>query len=554
MRFSRPKGFIALSCLSFLLFGCGKYSTTTLSLDLEQYQTQSVAWGQCPADYFLDEQARDQNFQSQNARCGFVKVPAQYIDGTALPDFKIAMMRQSATGSNKLGTLFINPGGPGGSGIEQLQWLNFPEQIRESYDIVGFDPRGVNHSAPVSGQQIKCSTQSDYETYWVDESTPANDKEYLATVDTLDAYYKKCAEDNPTWWTLSTKNVVDDLEIMRQVLTGNQPLNFLGSSYGTTIAAEYITRFPKHVGRIALDSPTTNEPAKPETEIAEAKAFEESVLRLVQGYADARGMTVEAVKKLMLKVRADGDNDLLIGFAGMKVIDAANEIHQSTEYMFTHGIAALTYYETNDAQKYFNQALDEVSGPNKWNGNFESFALELDGYDTTTLGGSRYAPNNIKRDNSFEIMDIVRSMDLDFPNDLSSAENEKLDNQIRKVSPFWTKLTSDSSNYEYKGDRLGIDWTEMAKNDDEIPDPPTAMPERTNSSGKAVLVVGSRYEATTPYVFAVKTAKDLKSPLVTFNGTGHAPLAGFDNACLNDIFIDYFINDNLPSGSVTCDK
>lgn len=534
--------------------GCGSKATASQSADLTAYQTQEFSWGACPAEYFLPADQIGATFKKSSADCATVTVPALYAGDQTLPDFKIAMLRQPATGPNKLGTLFINPGGPGESGIEELQWTNFPAEIRKTYDIVGFDPRGVNLSAPADGHQIKCNTQSDFETYWTGDSTPSNDAEYLANLDMGDAYYRLCSEDNPTWWTLSTKNVVDDLELMRQVVTGNEPLNFLGSSYGTTIAAEYITRYPSHVGHIALDSPTTNDPMKPADQIVEAKAVEANVLRLAKGYAKARGMTLAAVKKLMLKVRKDGDDGKLRGFAGMTVLDSENEIHLSTEYMFTHGIRVLTYYDQATSQKYFNQGMDDVTSSDKWNALFEYFAMYMDGYDPETLGGKTYDPSKIKRNNSYEIMTIVNSMDLDTTDHSSKSAQRKLADKIKKASPFWTALNSDATNYEYKGNREGIDWISLAKADSNIPDPPTKKPVRTNRSGKKVLVVGAKFESTTPYAFAIKTAADLKSPLVTFNGTGHAPLAGFDKKCLNAIFIKYFVNNKLPTKSVTCTK
>jgi len=544
-----------IACVTVLILGlagCGAKATSGSAPDLTPYQSQSVSWGKCASNYFLPADQFGPYFKKSAATCATVTVPALYSGKQSLPDFKIAMMRQPATGTKKLGTLFINPGGPGESGIEELQWTNFPAEIRKTYDIVGFDPRGVNFSAPAEGHQIKCNTQSDFETYWTGEGTPANDKQYLDSVDTMDAYYRRCSSDNPTWWTLSTKNVVQDLELMRHVITGNQPLNFLGSSYGTTIAAEYITRYPKQVGHIALDSPTTNDPTKPADQIVEAKSLEANVLRLVNGYAKSKRISVEAVKQLMLKVRKDGDDDKLVGFAGMKVIDQKSQTRLSTEYMFTHGIQVLTYYDQGTAQQYFNQGLDEVSSKDKWNGTFEYFALQMDGYDPDSLRGSTYQPNKIKRNNSFEIMDIVNSRDLDYSVSSTSAQRKDLAEKIKKVSPFWTELTSDATKYEYEGTREGIDWISLAKDDETIPDPPKKKPIRTNKSGKPVLVVGARYESTTPYAFAIKTAADLKSPLITFNGTGHAPLAGFDKTCLNAIFIKYFVHNKLPSGPVTC--
>jgi len=548
------KRFTWATVLILGIAACGSKATASQPTDLASYQAQNFAWGKCASDYFLPADQFGPAFKKSSATCATVTVPALYSGDQSLPDFKIAMMRQPATGSKKLGTLFINPGGPGESGIKELQWTNFPAEVRKTYDIVGFDPRGVNLSAPVEGHQIKCNTQSDFETYWTGDSTPSNDAEYLANIDTSDAYYKLCSEDNPTWWTLNTHNVVDDLELMRQVITGSKPLNFLGSSYGTTIAAEYITRYPNRVGHIALDSPTTNEPGKPADQITEAKAVEANVLRLAKGYAKAKGKTLASVKKLMLKIRQEGDDNKLKGFAGMTILDSENEIHLSTEYMFTHGIRVLTYLDQATAQKYFNQGMDAVTTKDRWNGTFEYFAMYMDGYDSQTLGGKTYQPDKIKRDNSYEIMTIVDLMDRDTTDNSSKADKKKVAAKIKKVSPFWTALNSDASNYEYAGDREGIDWISIAKEDSAIPDPPTTATARTNTSGKKVLVVGAKFESTTPYAFAIKTAADLKSPLVTFNGTGHAPLAGFDKKCLNDIFVAYFVHNKLPSGPVTCTK
>ena len=532
---------------------CGSKATATPPNDISSYESQSISWDACPSGYFLPDNQLGKSFKKDKADCTFVTVPALYAGNQSLSDFKIAMMRQPATGPNKLGTLFINPGGPGESGIEELQWPNFPAEVRKTYDIVGFDPRGVNHSAPVMGHQIKCNTKAGYESFWVGESSPENDKQYLKSLDRSDSFYRNCSKDNPNWWTLTTSNVVDDLELMRKVVAGNQPLDFLGSSYGTTIAAQYITRYPDQVGHIALDSPTTNDPAKPAARIAEAKALESNVLRLVRGYAKHKKISVSAVKKLMLEVRNWGDDNKLLGFAGMRVLDPVKQVHLSNEFMFTVGIFAMTYWDIPSVQKYFNQGMDEVTNYRR-NDTFEWYAMNYFGYDTDSLGGSTYNPDKIKRNNSYEILDIVNSMDLDPIDKTTRAQRERLYSQLDAASPFWNQLTADPSNYWYKGKREGLSWTGLAKSDASIPNPPRKKPTRTNTSGKAVLVVGSKYESTTPFPFAVQTAKELRSPLVTFNGTVHAPVVGFDNRCLNKIFINYFVHNKLPSGPVTCTK
>lgn len=539
---------------ALLVSVCGSATKAETLPELNSYLSQSVTWQKCPEDYFLNADYQAKTFSKASADCATVNVPAIYSGSQTLPDFKIEMMRQPATGVTKLGTLFINPGGPGESGIEELQGADFPAELRANYDIVGFDPRGVNRSAPVIGKQIMCRTKDDYETYWKAESSPANDKEYLQGLELSNKYYQNCAKDNPNWWTLSTKNVVSDLEIMRKVVTNDQPLNFLGSSYGTTIAAQYVTEYPQHVGHIILDSPTTNEADKPSSRIAEAKSLEANVMRLVKGYAKAKKMSVAAVKKLMLKVRQDGDDNKLQGFAGIKILDPKTEARLSNEYMFTHGIFVLTYLDLATAQTWFNRGLSEVSGKYHWNGNFEYLAMTMDGYDTDSLGGPKYDPTKIKRNNSYEIMDIVNAMDREFVDKSTPAQRRKLAKQLKSASPFWNQLTSDPSGYVYKGNKRWSDWTDLAKSDPNIPDPPTTAFIRKNESGKTLLVVGSKYESTTPYQFAVKTAKDLKSPLVTFTGTEHAPVASFANGCLNQVLIDYLVRDKPPTGPITCKK
>ena len=521
--------------------------------ELTSYTTQDVQWTTCPESYFLNSDQLSSAFVKSRVKCAGALVPATYSTSESLPDFKIAMMRLSSATEVKKGTLFINPGGPGESGIEELQWVPFPKAVTDVYDIVGFDPRGVNHSAPVTGHQIKCSTQSDYETYWKGEGTPSNMKEVKLNQQISDAYMRGCLKANPNWWTLTTNNVVADLEIMRQVVTNDQPLNFLGSSYGTTIAASYITKHPSKIGHIILDSPTTNEPNGESQMIANERSRENQLNRLIRGYAKAKNLSVAQVKKIMLDIRQLGDDDKLIGFAGMKLIPGSQN-RLSSEYMFTHGIVALTYRDEATSQKYFNMGMNGVRGADRWNGLFEYFAMELDGYDAESLGGPKYEPKKIKRNNSYEIMSIVNSLDIDTRNHLSDHANAVLQRKLEAASPFWTKLESDAKPFEYTSGKDALDWTTAAFLDPKIPNPSRVQPKRTNTSGHPVLVVGSRYESTTPYPFAVKTAKDLKSNLVTFNGSVHAPLAGFDHECLTKIFVDYLINDKLPTKSVSCNK
>jgi pimeloyl-ACP methyl ester carboxylesterase len=206
---------------------------------------------------FVPVDWRNSEFDSSAAQCGEFAVPATYSDiiGKDLPDLTIKMLRTPALDQeNKLGTLFFNPGGPGESGINVVQTLVIPDEIRARYDLVGFDPRGVGKSSP-----IKCSDTDSIDYYFKTVSSPEDKAEGDANLDWDKAAVENCAKLNPDWWVMTTLNTVQDMDVMREVVTGDEPFNFVGFSYGTTLAVEYIRAFPEHAGRIVLDSVTSND-------------------------------------------------------------------------------------------------------------------------------------------------------------------------------------------------------------------------------------------------------------------------------------------------------
>ncbi|MEY4654888.1 MAG: hypothetical protein RL523_287 [Actinomycetota bacterium] len=206
----------------------------------------------------------------------------------------------------------------------------------------------------------------------------------------------------------------------------------------------------------------------------------------------------------------------------------------------------MNYLPEEDANKAFVQAMGELA--QGYNDSFEWYGFTLDGYDPNSLEGSSLEEKTLVRDNSFEVMTIVNSMDYS-PDELSVAEQKTLSAEVKKVAPRWWKLNNDSSGYEYFGEPLGLDWKKIALADPEIPDPPTEPLARVNTSGKELLVIGSMRESVTPYAFSKETAILLKSPLISVNGAEHAPLASYSSECLNKVLVDYFV-----SGKKVSDK
>ncbi len=544
-KFARFLGFTLASLLIGLTAACAPQT------DLTSYESQNIDWVECKSDY-LKTDIQSKVFRESKVDCTSVLVPAVYAGSQSPSDFEIQLMRLSrAESEDFLGTIFINPGGPGGSGIEQLQYSSFPEELIAHYDIVGFDPRGVGFSTFSDGSEIKCSDEKDLETYFTGEGSPANLDEVKLNLEGSDAYMNDCAERNPLWWTLSTNNVVRDLEIMRQVVTGDKDLNLIGTSYGTTIAGMYVTTFPEHVGKIVLDSPTTVDEDPIDTAIEDARATEEKLTIYIRAYAKHAKISFDDAWEMLLEARQLADDDELLGYAGIVESKEQPGYMISSEPLLLRGILALNYLPEEKAIQAFNSSMDDIVEYG-WNANFEWYGLGLDGYEPGSLEGTDLSSKKIVRSNSYEVMSIVNSMDFS-AEEMSVADQKKLSKLMTAAAPMWSELNKDASGYEYLGPEMGLSWSSIAREDGQIPDPPNTPLARSNTSGKQLLIIGSLYEAVTPFKFAKDTARLLKSPLISVESDVHGPAAGYDNFCLNEILYDFFVK-QVKIQSQTCSK
>ena len=176
--------------------------------------------------------------------CGNLRVPKDYGD-TSKGSFTIAMVRLPATDRDgRIGSLIINPGGPGGSGVDFVRSgaKEFPTAIRKRFDLVGFDPRGVNTSSAV-----RCIDNLDGHAAL--DPSPDTAKELKQLADEAKAYAAACAKRNADLLPyLSTEAVARDLDLIRQSV-GDERINYLGFSYGTLIGSLYAERFPTASGR-----------------------------------------------------------------------------------------------------------------------------------------------------------------------------------------------------------------------------------------------------------------------------------------------------------------
>src|SRR5947209_1814041 len=197
-----------------------------------------VAWSSCPG------------YGSQ-FQCGTVQVPLDYSQPSGAT-ISISLIRLPASDpAHKIGSLFVNPGGPGGSGVDLVHYAShrYPPGVLARYDLVGFDPRGIQRS---SG--LRCWGNAKQQApAFSDFAFPTN-PDQLQTWQGEDRFVAdSCAQrGGPIASHMSTANVARDLDRLRGAV-GDAKLNYYGISYGTYIGATYANLFADRVGPMVLD-------------------------------------------------------------------------------------------------------------------------------------------------------------------------------------------------------------------------------------------------------------------------------------------------------------
>lgn len=184
-------------------------------------------------------------------QCSWLTVPLDYADPSG-ETIRIRVSRTPADGptDSRLGSLVTNPGGPGAAGVPFAGYLAgaLDPAVTGAYDIVGFDPRGVGQSAPIS-----CLTGAQTTRWYRTDLTPDNAGERATLMKRARQLAQGCLRRSPTIARhVSTENTVRDMDILRQAL-GDDLLTFLGYSYGTYLGTRYAELFPERVGRFVLD-------------------------------------------------------------------------------------------------------------------------------------------------------------------------------------------------------------------------------------------------------------------------------------------------------------
>ena len=276
------KKFLSLLIIIAILISFPIYSNLSgipKNWTLKEFQNQELKWQDCYGNF----------------ECSTLLVPVDY-DKITTDVFHLKVIRFKATDQRqKLGALIVNPGGPGASAFDYAYNAEniVSAAIREKYDIVGFDQRGVGQSDP-----IRCLTDKETDEILAGPmiaDTPENQRKMVENAKFFASKCKKVAGDKLTH--LSTLESAKDMEILR--LTLDEPrLNYLGKSYGTYLGTLYASLYPSKVGKMILDGAINPSISIQEQNLAQAKGFELALNQFLTENKISKVSVINLFKKL----------------------------------------------------------------------------------------------------------------------------------------------------------------------------------------------------------------------------------------------------------------
>jgi len=441
--------------------------------------------------------------------CAEIRVPRDYAAPTE-GYLNISIIRAAATKpAKRIGSLLINPGGPGGSGVEFVRdgLTVFPAEIRERFDIVGFDPRGVNSSTA-----IRCIDNLDGHDAL--DPSPDDAAELDVLVDSARVYAGACASRNDTTLAyLSTDAVARDLDLIRAAV-GDDKLTYLGFSYGTLIGAVYAEAFPDHIRAMALDGAIDPSLDLEAFRAGQAKAFEAALRAFLKDCARHSSCDFHEGGR---SVRAF---DTLMASIDRKPIPA---LRLSDPRMVGPGLA-------------WSAVLGGLYSESYWPILATALAQAKAGDGSLLLAISDPFRGR-KANGSYSNMQdaYVANVCLDYPAPTDVATFTGWARQLTKPAPHFAQMIA-------YNDLICAFWSVPAQGRPHPVSAPDAPP---------IVIVGTTGDPATPYQWSEALAEQLDtSVLVTRQGEGHT---GYSySSCVERAVDAYLLNLKVPKDGLTC--
>ena len=240
---------------------------------LERFYAQTLSWGPCSAFAGPDDEAA---FAEKRYECARLEVPLDYAAPTARTA-QLGVLRLEASGA-KIGSLVVNPGGPGASGMSAVPSLfgsgpGAEGPLTARFDVVGLDPRGVGASTPT----IDCLTDAEWEVERGDLDVDPSPAGVAQTEDENRRYAQRCTDrvGADVLAHVGTRDAARDLDVLRAAL-GDPQLTYLGFSYGTRLGSTYAEDFPQNVRALVLDGALDPSQSTVDRSVAQAAGFQQA--------------------------------------------------------------------------------------------------------------------------------------------------------------------------------------------------------------------------------------------------------------------------------------
>jgi pimeloyl-ACP methyl ester carboxylesterase len=472
----------------------GPDASATPQPSLARFYDQELTWRKC----------------RETDRCATLTVPLDYAkpEGRAI---ELSVLKVPARDAKRrVGSLIVNPGGPGGSGVEYAASGegSFGNELLASFDVVGFDPRGVGESTP-----LECQGVQDLDTLIASDPDP----DTPAETEYSDGLLKKLGADclrksGDLVRHMSTVEVAKDVDVLRAVL-GDRKLSYFGASYGTYVGATYAGLFPGHVGRMVLDGALDPSISSVDLSLVQAKGFEVALRAYVGACVDRGGCflgsTVDAGTKRIREFLDSVEKKPLPG-AGSRDLQVGNALLGVWLPLYSK-----TYWPILDS------ALKSAFG-----GSGAQLMTLADAY--VSRGAEGY------QDNSLQALYAVNCLDHD--DGVPSSDVGKYLPRFEKASPTFGAVfaygLSACENWPVHTGHTG--------------QPIEAM------GAAPIMVVGTTRDPATPLVWAEALADQLDSGvLVKRDGDGHTGYRA-GNRCVDSTVEAYLVEGKVPPAEVDC--
>ncbi|GGV03034.1 peptidase [Actinomadura cremea] len=452
----------------------------------------SIDWGECEVSGPDDPM--------NNAQCAAVEVPLDHSKPGGRK-ISIAVSRFRHTDEeNYQGVLFVNPGGPGGTGLAYApalaRWIGGTghADVAAKYDIIGFDPRGVGSSEP----RLSCDPH--YSDPIRPDYVPGSWKEERAWIAESKEYARACAKEfGDLLPNMRTTDAARDVDMIRRAL-GQEKIGWYGFSYGTYLGATYASLFPERVRRMVMDGNVNPKTVWYEAQLNQDKAFERNIKAWFGWLAKwdsvyGLGDTQDEVEAKYYEVRAAAEKSPIGGRIGPSELDdIVLSAGYNTSYYIPFGEALSAWANDEDA-----------SGLLGW----------------LSAGGD---------DNSFAVYNAVQAADARWPRNWSTWHNDAVE-LVRQGYRFntWSNVWFNApvAFWPFKG---GPEY--KLKGDRKLP---------------GILLVQSSQDAATPVEggFAMHKVFPSSRLVLEDGGKTHSNTLN-GNACLDDKVAAYLDTGALP--------